>query len=112
MAAWEDAELAFPHHYGTYRPLVGESDAQGDGRSPKVNRQDVGGLNGEVKWRPDRISNAEAGEIRRGRWEGPSQTGGAEGVCPTHSGTGSLLSSQADPLPSKPHSSPRGSLGA
>ena len=47
----------------------------------------------------------EAGEIRRGRQEEPSRGSGrgAEGNCPTHLGTGSLLSSQADPLPSKPH---------
>ena len=37
--------------------------------------------------------------------------GGAEGICSTHWGPGSLLSSQADPLPSKAHSRLRGSPG-
>ena len=36
-----------------------------------MNRQDVGGLGGEEKWRPDRVGTPEAGEIRRGRREGP-----------------------------------------
>ena len=50
------------------------------------------GTEGEEKWRPDRISTPEAGEIRRGRQE--RQVGGAlqewrsrrgeEGICPTH----------------------------
>ena len=35
------------------------------------------GLREEEKRRPDRISAPEAAEIRRGRWEGPSQSGGA-----------------------------------
>ena len=67
------------------------------------------------------------GEISSGRWEGPSSRRGAEGNCPAHSdqpsrrsrrgvegncpahwGPGSLLSSQADPLPSKP---PPGCMG-
>ena len=42
-----------------------------------MNQEDVEGLRGEEKWRPDRISTPEAGEIRRGRREEPSQTGGA-----------------------------------
>ena len=32
----------------------------------------MGGLRGEEKWTPDRIGTPEAGETRRGRWEGPS----------------------------------------
>ena len=51
----------------------------------------------------------EAGEIRRGRWEGPSRRSGrgAEGDCPAHSGPEIRLSSQDSPLPSKaPPSSP------
>ena len=46
----------------------------------------MGGLRGEEKWRPDRIGAPEAGEIRRGKQEGPSGRSrrGAEGVCPTH----------------------------
>ena len=36
---------------------------------------------------------------------------GVEGVCPAHSGRGSLLSSQASPLPSKSPSRPSGSWG-
>ena len=42
----------------------------------------------------------EAGEIRRGRWEGASQTPdwrsrrGEEGICPAHSSPESLLGSQ------------------
>ena len=51
------------------------------------------------------------GENRRGRWVGPSRTRGAEGICPTHSGLGNLLRSQADLPPSKAHSRPRGSWG-
>ena len=70
MAVWEDAELASPCNQGTCRPLVGGSDAQRDGRNPKVNQQDAGGLRGEEKWRPGNIGAPEAGEIRRGRWEG------------------------------------------
>ena len=38
MMVWEDAELASPHNYGAYELLVGDSDPQGDGRNPKVNR--------------------------------------------------------------------------
>ena len=38
-----------------------------------MNWYDVGGLRGEEKWRPDRISAPEAREIRRGRWEGLSR---------------------------------------
>ena len=55
----------------------------------------------------------EAREIRRGRWEGPcgKSRRGAKGDCPTHSGPGRLLSSQANPLPSKTPSRLRGSLG-
>ena len=37
---------------------------------------------------------------------------GAEAVCPTHLGTGSLLSSLTGPLPSKAPPRPRGSFGA
>ena len=50
----------------------------------------------------------KAGEIRRGRWEGPSRRSwrGAEGDCPAHVDTGSPLSSQAGPLPSKGPPSP------
>ena len=50
----------------------------------------------------------EAGEIRRGRREGPSRRSrrGAEGNRLAHSGTGGLLSSQASPLPSKAPPSP------
>ena len=57
------------------------------------------GQRGEEKWRPDRIGAPEAGEIRRGRWEGPSRRcgRGAEGNRPTHSGMGSLLGSQVRP---------------
>ena len=68
-----------------------------------MNLQDIGGLRGEEKWRPDRIGTPEAREIRRGRREGLSGKSwrGAEGDCPAHSGTGSLLSSQANPLPFK-----------
>ena len=45
----------------------------------------------------------ETGEIKRGRREGPSRRSGrgTEGDCPAHSGLESLLSSQANPLPSK-----------
>ena len=45
----------------------------------------------------------EVGEIRRGRREGLSGNGrrGTEGDHLAHLGLGSLLSSQADPLPSK-----------
>ena len=69
----------------------------------------MGGLRGEEKWRPDRIGTPEAGEIRRGRWERPSGRSRTEakGDCPTHSGLGSLLSSQAGPLPPKASTSPR-----
>ena len=65
---------------------------------------------GEEKWRPDKIGALEAGEIRRGRWEGLSGKSrrGAEGDCPTHLGLGSQLSSQANTLPSKP---PPGCVG-
>ena len=38
MAVWKDMELVSPHSEGTCRPLVGDSDDQGDGRNPKVNR--------------------------------------------------------------------------
>ena len=56
----------------------------------------------------------EAGEIRRRRWEGVSRKSGraAEGDCPTHSGTGSLLSSQAGSPTSKAPSRPHVSWGA
>ena len=45
----------------------------------------------------------EAREIRRCRREVPSGRSrrGEEGDCPDHSDTGSLLSSQAGPLPSE-----------
>ena len=97
MSVWEDAELASPHNQGVCWPLVGNPDAQGDGRNPQVNQQNVGGLRGEEKWRPDRIGTPEAREIRTGRCEGPSGRSGrgAEGVYPAHLGTGSLLSFQA-----------------
>ena len=50
------------------------------------------------------------GENRRGKREGPSWRSGRgeESDCPAHSGPGSLLSSQGDPLPSKP---PPGCVG-
>ena len=38
MAVWEDTELVSPHNWGACQPLVGDSDTQGDGRNPKVNR--------------------------------------------------------------------------
>ena len=38
----------------------------------------MGGLRGEEKWRPDKIGAPEAGEIRRGRQEGPSGGVGEE----------------------------------
>ena len=41
-----------------------------------MNRYNVGGLRGEEKGRPDRIRAPEAGEIRRGRREGPSGRSG------------------------------------
>ena len=65
-----------------------------------MNQWDAGVPSGEEKWRPDKISAPEAREIRRGRWEGPSQTPdrrsrkGEEGVCPVHSSPVSLLGSQ------------------
>ena len=54
----------------------------------------------------------EVGEIRRGRQEEPSRRSkrGLEGICPTHSGLGNLLSSQAIPLSSKAPSRLPGSL--
>ena len=39
MVVWEDAELAPPQKQGACQRLVGDSDAQGDGRNPKVNRR-------------------------------------------------------------------------
>ena len=54
------------------------------------------------------------GENRRSRQEGSSGARGAgekKGVCPAHLSMGKLLSAQADPLPSKAHSGPRGSWG-
>ena len=42
MAVWEDAKLASPHNLGTCWPLVGDPDAQGDGRNPQVNCQGSG----------------------------------------------------------------------
>ena len=76
--------------------LVGDPDAQGDGRNPQVNQQDVGGLRGEEKWRPDRVGTPEAGEIWRCRQEGPSERNGrgVEGDRLAHSSPGSLLGSQ------------------
>ena len=67
---------------------MGDSDAQGEGRNPKANRYDVGGLRGEEKGRPDRIGAPEAGEIRRGRREGLFRKSGrgAEGDHLVHSG--------------------------
>ena len=55
----------------------------------------------------------EAGEISRGRQEGPlgRSRRGAEGDCPDHSGPGSLLSSQAGTLPSKAPPSPHHHTG-
>ena len=38
MVVWEDTELASLHNWGTCQPLVGNSDRQGDGRNPRVNR--------------------------------------------------------------------------
>ena len=57
----------------------------------------MAGLTGE-KWRPDRIGDPEAAEIRRG---GQEERERSRGRFPSHSGPGSLLSSQANPLPSK-----------
>ena len=56
----------------------------------------------------------EAGEIRRGRWEGPSGRSRreVEGDCPAHLGMGSLLSSHSGPLLSRTPSRLRGFLGA
>ena len=109
MAVWEEEELASPHNQGACWPLVGDSEAQGDGRNPKMNRQDVGGLRGKEKWRPDKIGTPEAEDIRRGRQEGPSGKSrrGEEGDCPAHLGTGSLLSPRPVPCPPSlppPHS--------
>ena len=78
MAVWEDAEVASPYNQSTCRPLVGDSDLQGDRRNPKVNQQDVGGLRREEKWRPDRISAPEAREIWRRRQEELSGKSGRE----------------------------------
>ena len=79
-----------------------------------MNEQDVSGLWGEEKWKPDRICAPEARELRRGRQKGPSGKSrkGAEDECPAHLGPGSLLSSQADALPSKAPSRACRSLGA
>ena len=63
-----------------------------------------GGTEGEEKWRPDRIHAPDPEEIRRGRQAGPSRRSrrGAESDrSPSPLGLGSLLSSQASPLPSK-----------
>ena len=38
MAVWEDVELASPHNWDTCQLLVGDSDTEGDGRNPIVNR--------------------------------------------------------------------------
>ena len=72
----------------------------------------MGGLRGEKKWRSDRIGAPKAREIRRDRQEGSSRRSGrgAEGICPAHSGLGSLLSSQTSSLPSK-FPSPCGCIG-
>ena len=61
--------------------------------------------------------NRKAREIRRGRCEEPSGRSerGAEGICATHWGPGSLLSYQASPLTSKAlpsgHTGPEGIEG-
>ena len=103
MVVWEEAELASPHNQGTSRPLVRNSNLQGDGRNTRVNRQDVSGQRWEEKWRPGKIGAPEARETRRSRREGLSARSGrgTEGDFPVHSGPGSQLSSQADALPSK-----------
>ena len=33
-----DVELASPHNYGACRPLMGDSDPQGNRRNPRVNQ--------------------------------------------------------------------------
>lgn len=37
MAVWEHAELTSPHNEGICWPLVGDSDAQRDGRGSRMN---------------------------------------------------------------------------
>ena len=112
MSVWEDVELASPHNQSACRPLMGDSDTQGDGRNPKVNRQNVGGLSRE-KWRPDRIGAPEA--------RGSGGAGGRD--CPGRAGeeqrviTWSTWAREPAELPSwyppsKAPSTLHGSLGA
>ena len=86
MAVWDDVEFASPHNQGTCQTLVGDLDAQGDGRKPQANWQDVGGLRGEKKWRPDRTSVPE-GQLRGGRgshaWRDTQGLGSGE-TCPAY----------------------------
>ena len=102
MAVWEDTEhlpttmAPAGCWWGTLTPRRQEeslSEPVGHGGTGK----------GEEKWKPDKIGIPEAGEIRKGRWEGPSRKSGKgpEGDCPAHAGPGGLLSSQAGPMPSK-----------
>ena len=70
-------------------------------------------LRREEKWRPDRISAPEAGEIRRGRWEGPSGRNrrGTEGNHLAHSDPGACWAPRWVPCPPKPPPGLVGPLG-
>ena len=67
---------------------------------------------GEEKWRPDKTGVPEAGEIRRGRWEGLSGKSrrGAEGDHLAHSGRGPAELPSWFPQLQSP-TRPRGSWG-
>ena len=46
MAEWEDVEFTSPHNLGACRMLVGDLDAQGDGRNPPSKPVGNGGTEG------------------------------------------------------------------
>ena len=48
MVAWEDAEFVSPYNSGACQMLVGDLDAQGDGKNPQVN----GSCNGSSESEP------------------------------------------------------------
>ena len=62
-------------------------------------------------WRCKREAGRQQERQVGGALQDERSSKGAEGICPAHSGPGSLLSSQADLPLSKAHSRPRGSWG-
>ena len=115
MAVWEDAQLASPQSRAPAGCWWGTLTPKEMGRT-QTEPVECRGLSGKEKWRPDRIGVPEAGDIRRGRWEGLSRKSrkGAESDHLAHSGgepAGLLGEVPCPPKPPPGHVGPGGMGG-